>query len=452
MSFNFTRKTDGDDTVYSEDVNELQEAIEQTDVSVASLDGRVESAEGTLVSQGSSIAANTSGISVHGQRLNLVQYRKPTVAAIGDSITGPQYWGWAHWSCLQPTSKLWFAGAYQTPGYTTAQILATHVPQVIAADPHPGYCYVLAGANDATNAGAFAAFTAAYTDILDTLTDAGIVPIIIAITPNTTTETSATLRLQVVTFNLWLSREARRRGLPFVNWWSVLADTATYVSWKSGYSDDGTHPTLATYQIMGAELERQLRPYLDDIPVFDPGLATTNLDPSNVIANGMFLTDANSDGVADSWAMVVGSGGSGTATREDAVDGDCIGKWQKITQNTPTNFVRLWYNSAISVNPGDRLQIAYRLKIGVNATTGNPGVFGVHRNTATATPVGERFSIAGGGTNPSLDVTARTIFQETIAASDATAMRFTGSLNSGGTGNFSVAQVAVRNLTALGIA
>lgn len=30
MSFNFTRKTDGDDTVYSSDVNELQEAIEQT--------------------------------------------------------------------------------------------------------------------------------------------------------------------------------------------------------------------------------------------------------------------------------------------------------------------------------------------------------------------------------------------------------------------------------------
>lgn len=52
MSFNFTRKTDGDDTVYSEDVNELQEAIEQTDVSVASLDGRVESAEGTLTEQG----------------------------------------------------------------------------------------------------------------------------------------------------------------------------------------------------------------------------------------------------------------------------------------------------------------------------------------------------------------------------------------------------------------
>jgi lysophospholipase L1-like esterase len=108
-----------------------------------------------------------------------------------------------------------------TGGFTTDQIVATHLPTVLAAKPNA--CVVLGGINDMTiGAVAVPASTIAnLKTIYTSLIAAGILPIACTIPPkNGYTEGPASL-------NAWISRYARNNGFPVLDFYSLLVDPST---------------------------------------------------------------------------------------------------------------------------------------------------------------------------------------------------------------------------------
>ncbi|WP_261278651.1 prophage tail fiber N-terminal domain-containing protein, partial [Serratia ficaria] len=84
---------------------------------------------------------------------------------------------WAAWAMLFTGGRFRYAGTYATGGYTAAQILAKHIPRVIAAKPT--FCIVLAGGNDVVKSLDFETVTRpALTKIYSKLRRAGIIPVV----------------------------------------------------------------------------------------------------------------------------------------------------------------------------------------------------------------------------------------------------------------------------------
>lgn len=176
----------------------------------------------------------------------------PTVAALGDSITqngnmpldpvhqhpipaysqnGQHYMLWAQ---LLSGSRFRYIGAAATGGYTPAQIRAVHLPQVLAA--RPTYCVVLTGQNDPAD---LANIVGTWQDLLD----AGIVPVICSLTANST----SLLHIKVnLTAALW----AQRHGVPFVDIHKATVEP-TDGSLKAAYAGDSIHPNEAGAKAMG---------------------------------------------------------------------------------------------------------------------------------------------------------------------------------------------------------
>lgn len=172
-------------------------------------------------------------------------------AALGDSITADGGWrlpatsratglyNWHLFAQILADSRVLYQGCYATAGYTTAEILATHVPQLIASDPRPDYCVVLCGHNNLGSQ-----FTE-HEQIVSDLLGAGIVPILCTPTPYATSGL-----LRHVAF---VRRLAAKYGLPLLDLYSVLIDHATG-AWLSAYTRDTVHPTQAGAWVMGQAL------------------------------------------------------------------------------------------------------------------------------------------------------------------------------------------------------
>jgi lysophospholipase L1-like esterase len=128
------------------------------------------------------------------------------VRAIGDSITangyvapnttdGPKYGGQSYLQRASQLSggKFRIGGVAATSGYTSTQVLTTHLPTVLAAKPR--YCIVLCGTNDVpigsstTKANLLAIWNA--------LANAGITPILATLTPATTTPARTSTRSRI---------------------------------------------------------------------------------------------------------------------------------------------------------------------------------------------------------------------------------------------------------------
>lgn len=453
------------------------------DAALVGLDSRLDAAEPLIASNTATLSAHTSELADHearvtaaegintsqGQRLDLVQYRKPTIAALGDSITsngvnnlgaGPR--NWLMHACIASGGKMHWSDNIGGGGYKTAQILSDLVPALLNRVPRPGYCAVLAGAND-TNVTSFVSWSADYTAILDALADAGIMPIICPITPNDTTSKHA----DAAKFNGWLNLEARRRGIPYADWLPVLMDPATGGSWLGSLptvSSDGTHPEAATAKVMGDALWAALQPWFAGQPIWTPYLAISNTDPTNLHSNGLFLTDSNADGAADNVAAIEGGAGVWsdyiTSTLENPSSGDCVGKWQSFQRIATGAPYAYWFgNVSIPVTPGDRIALALRLKATSLTSSAVPmGQIGLYQYNSTTVPVGLVDGAAGSTgrwwTNGWVhDIPAMTIYQELVVRPGSSNTRFIAQLGANATaGKISFAQLTIRNLTALGLA
>lgn len=385
--------------------------------------------------------------------------RNRMVVSMGDSIagTGIQDYGptssmWLANACVQLDGKLVWSGVYSEPGYTTAQVRATVLPRVVAADVLPGFCAIMCGANDAYS---MATFRTEYGAILDGLLAANIIPIICALVPNNTSGN----HIKIHAYNTWLARECGRRGLVFVNWTGAIVDPTTAGSWNSGNSADGTHPNTTGAQLMADVFADTMESYFAAGVTVDPYLANCNLDPSTLqLANSdprncLMRTDTGSNGSADGWAIVNNGSAASVLSIENPSSSDTLGKWQRLTRadNDGSNSSRLWTPVPYTgLTAGDLVFCGFRIKSVIESASpaGTLGAWDLHDGATGPLGTDPRRSFMGSGW--AKDIPATTLYQEVVARSGVSNAYLIFDFASG-EGYFQVGQFTLRNLTALGI-
>jgi len=165
---------------------------------------------------------------------------------------------------------------------------------------------------------------------------AGIQPVLVTVYPHNTSAFGIAARA----WNEWLKYYGQQNRIPVLDTFQAVVDPAsTTGNWLAAYTSDGTHATVIGAQVAGASALAQLvlhgivPPSTD--PTKFPRLANAQFGgtaleaPGQLIKNGIFKVDGNADGIADSWAAVVG-----TKTINTSPGAGIIGNSQKIDITT----------------------------------------------------------------------------------------------------------------------
>ena len=202
-------------------------------------------ASGFLIKVGNEYSVTSAAASANGSNWNVTLAAGLTqahtageqVISIGTISTGSP--SAAFGATILSKGTLQFAGSYGHGSYTVEQIDRLYVPLVLAAKP--GYCYVMAGRNvygtDTADQNA-----ARVVAIWDKLLAGGVIPIGSTIPP-VNSQTSAA-RQYDQRFNRILTQAARKRGIPFIDFYAAMVNPATG-DYASGLNLDATHPSDA---------------------------------------------------------------------------------------------------------------------------------------------------------------------------------------------------------------
>ncbi|MGB3327341.1 MAG: GDSL-type esterase/lipase family protein [Thermomicrobiales bacterium] len=324
----------------------------------------------TVAELAPSVAASVSRGARRGQ--TAVALGNSHVAANGSATNYPGV-GW--WGLLPILSggRIRPVGWASTGGQTSAQLLARFDADV--APNAPDFVFVQEVTNDVGQGVSLASFRANFGAIWDKCLAIGAMPITIAGPPMpliaADSPTNAKAK-EVARRNLWLAEESARRGLIFVDVFSKLVDPTTGALAAAYYQGaENVHPNLAGHTLMAQTIwdaVGSLFPATTRVP-----LSLMKGEPTNLLANGVFVGDTNSDGVADNWTK---SGAGATATLEAGV-GDVLGNWQVLTINTAgAAYVSggLIAPGPTTYQEGDVLMLSGRLKTTAGTTTWTPKV------------------------------------------------------------------------------
>lgn len=287
---------------------------------------------------------------------------------IGDSIVengrsvGNSYnarcWG-AH-AMLISKGLYRFSGQSATGGYTVTQVLNTHLPVAIAAQPT--FCVVFCGRNDInTNVDVNAITIPAFKSIFEQLSENGITPVIctMAAQGKDSSENSEAQKLSYATVNEFLRTYAEENNLPFVDMATPTTDPLTD-KWYEGYSVDVSHPNPVGCKVMGQALADSIEKWLNPIK---PRLAFKISTPSNSdnkLENPIFVESAIGT-LPTGWTLDLGA-------PENAVvvdDTDFLGNGFRL--GTAVNSSTA--HKTISVTAGDKMAFSLRAKA---SFTGDP--------------------------------------------------------------------------------
>lgn len=299
--------------------------------------------------------------------------------AIGDSITangisrsgnGPygayaacfNSLSWHAWAMLFSSARLRLVGASATGGFTATQILKTHLPKALAANPT--FCVVMGGRNDIVQGIDIDRVTIpALKKIFLILRQAGIIPVVCTMSAHGNSSNNAR-RIAEHKLNNWFRSYAHKHRLPLVDLHRYTVNPETG-DWIAGYNQDVSHPTSNGARAMGKALVDGLLDWT--APVY-PQHADEQLLPglsNNIISNPLFLEHDGSN--PKNWnvttagtSRVVASGLSGNA-------------W--ISRNQSSTLT-------IDINPGGRYALGFFVK------TDGAGLF-------------ECYVLAGSGTSTS---------------------------------------------------
>ena len=229
-----------------------------------------------------------------------------------------------------------------TGGYTSTQILNTHVPLVLAASPRPSWVLMNGGINDVIGTDDTLANIAA---IYIALTRVGIKIVDFGITPNNLSG-SQTKRLNTTNRNAFSAKAALTNSSVFyVNAYSPLLDDSSYANATTGnygatYTLDNLHPNGAgawrvalsipsslAANLPYARVSRALMPY-----------DGTNGDSTNCCLNGlMFLgsggtnTTGSSGTPPQSWGAGRSNGANIEGVISNVARGGGKGYWMRTT-------------------------------------------------------------------------------------------------------------------------
>lgn len=343
------------------------------------------------------------GLDLAGGRIGGVRQageRSNNVGCLGDSITsnaygsnaGATFWqliGYATWlrQLTRQKINLPSTNLFATSGYTTAQIITTHLPGAIAANLD--VCVVHCASNDVVNTGiALATIKSNLNTIFQALLENGTA--IVAIPPMPRVSLSATIRKRMDNINRWINEYARSHsGVRVLDMNPIFTD-ATHASGDpiSGVLlADGIHPCVNGAYLIARELApivmSLIQPNEMRITSTTDVYDATHNPLGSLITNGLLNGTGGTAGtgttgtVADSWQIIRASGsGEGTASaagsKVSRTDGDS-GAWQQIVvTGTPTEYYNfgLEPTSAITTNfaTGDTLYMEAEFEIDPGAT------------------------------------------------------------------------------------
>jgi lysophospholipase L1-like esterase len=332
---------------------------------------------------------------------------------------GPSWPAYAAWGTGQKLRLIRNAGI---AGNRSDQMLARFDTDV--APYNPSIVTLLAGANDISQNIALSVFQDNIKQIVDKITSINAVPVLCTILPRTP---SATYGARVSQWNAWLKAYALTNGIAIIDFNSILTDPTTgAILFDSG---DGLHPSQAGYQAMGDYAASVLKPLLRE---WNPILPVSNVDPNNLLANGLMITDTTpADGRADGWSTY----GSGVTYTLEAGVSPVLGNWQKCVNTVAGAGITKSVSTGWSV--GDKVAFIGRFD--------TDGASFIAQILATSAAGGPYLRTVGTITTA---VRNGVFYGEFIVPAGTTALetRITG-----GIGTHKLAQFGLYNLTALGL-
>lgn len=111
--------------------------------------------------------------------------------------------------------------------------------------------------------------------------------------------TIALRRAVVQRHNSWLVQWAASEGISVLDIYSPVVDPATG-GYRTAIAGDGTHPVEQGYKDMASGI---LAAGLPSVFTGSVLLGLARAEDSNLLANGVFIGDANADGLADGWNL-----------------------------------------------------------------------------------------------------------------------------------------------------
>ncbi|WP_199614421.1 GDSL-type esterase/lipase family protein [Paenibacillus alkalitolerans] len=317
-------------------------------------------------------------------------------------------------------------------GNTTAMMLSRLQTDVIAHKPD--MCVILGGTNDVGGDVVTSTTIGNLEAMIKMLLAANITPIIGTMPPRGDT-LKDTLLVQT---NTAIKDLAYRYKLILLDFHSVLVDPANG-NFKAGYAGDNLHPTSVGSKVMAEYAFEKISPFL---PYAETLLPDWNNDPHNMLANGLFITDGDSNGVPDSWI----SYGSSSVTTSLVDNANIVGKAAKMTATSNASGNRYLEQTISDTNKfavGDK--IAFCGKFIAEMTNDVDVIYGAGVAFTGGTP----------GLTPLKDWEVKVdngrFYHEVTVPSGTTAIVTRFSVGNG-TGSAYWGQVGLYNLTKMGLA
>lgn len=259
---------------------------------------------------------------------------------------------WICWASMMSNGQIKNSGQSATGGYTTAQVLAEHVPKAIASGAT--FVTVLCGRNDVrdeTNT-KFSTTKANFISIFTSLLRAGIIPVVCTMAAQGTAANplSVAEKIKEAQINDFLQSFADDNGLPFVDFHAATVDPLTGI-WRDGYNIDVSHPNSTGAKVMGETYAAAMKEWVSPAK---PRTAVSTSNPAtstNLNSDPMFLQ--STAGVPNGWATTT------AGTSSVASDAQIKGNAWTISGS---GSVVPRYVKTISVVPGQKIGFGAMLK------------------------------------------------------------------------------------------
>jgi len=267
-----------------------------------------------------------------------------TIAYLGDSLMPASSYTYGtphHWAGVARSllGHRYNDGLCAGVGGQTSTQIAARVGDVVTSGPT--FCMVDSGVNDiGTGVAGSATVIANLTTIIDTLTAAGIKPIVLTMTPSVFINTPAELA-DAGRVNDWIKALPITRGVNVIDWRAAVVDFAsTTGAWTAAWSADGVHPNEAG----SVRLGQCVAEALDKIIMPGPGPLLSDAG----IGSGILSTNPGMTGTSGT----LGTGVTGTAptgyTVEPQTATACVSSIVPRTDLVGANWLNLAVTSGVT--------------------------------------------------------------------------------------------------------
>lgn len=334
------------------------------------------------------------------------------------------------------------SGVFGTGGYTVEQIRDVHLPQLLASADRPAAVAICGGTNNMSTDAGMASGYAALIDIIGTLQANLIRPILWLAPPRADSALGNVLK-----WNARVAFLARKLGLQVVDAYTPLASITTggIANAATDYqSGDSVHPSAVGHAKIAA-YNAALPGWLDRFREAAVQLAYP-ADASTMMANneGLFLSDSGHAGYGNGWVQW----GTGVSSKSIVTDAAGV-RWQRMSKSAGfAGQGGLQYNITSGFAAGDLVEIVARMNVGTVEALYSFGVTAYNGSTLLGSGTGGPAGMQG------LAFQDGVVRARLVIPSGATTVRgefqFNNSTPVADT-YVEVAQVAIRNLTALGV-